>query len=184
MQGVVPCAGCAVGCYQCGGAALQPGDDAALAWDMGEIYGQANPTTLPAPTTSSLARTVVMWPRSGTFARLDIEDAERCQGMEPGHTALPPGSEAGSLKPPQVRTERFKCVGNALHGKVWPTHASILFSCRRLSLLQAPSITTAAFAGAWGDISQDASDKGVRIKSHDSGPRRPAAVHAAWSYER
>jgi hypothetical protein len=117
QQGLVPCTGCAGGCYQCGDAALQPGANPAIAWDMGEIYGLTDPTRLPAPTTSSLSRTVVMWPESGLYARLHIEDAERSQGMEAGHTALPPG-ECGSLTPAQIQLERFKCVGNALHGEV------------------------------------------------------------------
>jgi hypothetical protein len=110
---------------------------------MGEIYGLANPTRLPAPTTSSLARTVIMWPDTECYSRLNIEDAERCQGLEAGHTALPHSAiqvackhleaqtpalphsviaacrEIEALTPAQALTARFHCVGNGLHGEVW-----------------------------------------------------------------
>jgi hypothetical protein len=126
LQGLVPCTGCAGGCYQCGETAIQPGNDTALAWDMGELYGLARPTRLPAPTTSSLSRTVVMWPQTGCFAKLHIEDAERSQGLEAGHTALPPSHKSKTLSPLltplQVLSKRFKCVGNGLHGQVRPLH--------------------------------------------------------------
>ena len=80
-----------------------------------ELMGKANPTCLPAPTTCGWARTVIMWPLEGTFCRLDIRDAERAQGLQPGHTAVDsaePGDTDG------VRTKRFELVGNALPGEV------------------------------------------------------------------
>lgn len=119
----MPCKGCAGGCYQCVESGIKPGANAALAWDMSEIYGLADTSRLPAPTTSSLARTITMWPESQLYARLHIEDAERMQGLQPGHTALPSESSSSrskklELTPAQVLTERFRCVGNALHGEV------------------------------------------------------------------
>jgi hypothetical protein len=74
-----------------------------------------------------------MWPDTGCFASLHIEDAERAQGMEPGHTALPLATELANtlegadLSPAQALTERFKCVGNALNGKVCTCHLIIIF---------------------------------------------------------
>jgi hypothetical protein len=118
LQGLVPCDGCPSRCYQCAETALQPGANAALAWDTGEVYGLSTPTRLPAPTTSSLMRTVVMWPEDGCFAQLHIEDAERCQGMQPGHTALPADVQGNTRTPSQVLQHRFRCVGNGLHGQV------------------------------------------------------------------
>lgn len=86
-----------------------------LAWNMGDIYGSSNPTRLPAPTTCSWSQTWIMWPLEGYFCKLHILDAERAQGLPPGHTArdgADPGNTEGS------RTQRFKCVGNALPGEV------------------------------------------------------------------
>jgi hypothetical protein len=62
-----------------------------------------------------------MWPESGLFAKLSIEDAERSQGLEEGYTALPPTLKSKTLTPAQVLSERFKCVGNGFHGQVWLT---------------------------------------------------------------
>ena len=120
MQGILRCDGCGCdGCAQCGCAGDAKQVRKTLAWDIGEIYGHAEPTTLPAPTTSSLARTVVMWPGSGQFAQLDIRDAERAQGLSPGHTEIPNLPEGlKGLSAAGVLAQRFKCVGNALHGKV------------------------------------------------------------------
>ena len=100
---------------------------AVLAWDKGEVYGKADPATLPSPTTVSLARTVLMW-RGGAafahaFAMLDIRDAERAQGLEAGYTELPADViRKLKLTPTQVVASRFKCVGNALPGKVRSQH--------------------------------------------------------------
>lgn len=99
---------------------MQPGVNAALAWDMGDIHGMTRPDRLPAPTTTSLARTIVMWPESGRFVKLDIGDAERSQGLQEGHTALPPNVIGPTLNAAQVLKQRFKCVGNGLHGQVSP----------------------------------------------------------------
>ena len=108
-------------CYQCG---EKNGEDA-LAWDLGEIYGLANPTRLPSPTTCSLARTVVLRPHGGTISRLGIRDAERAQGLRAGHTAVA-GEDASRYTEKSLLKARFRCVGNALPGMVGPpaaTHA-------------------------------------------------------------
>lgn len=89
----------------------------ALAWDLGEIYGLADPSRLPSPTTSSLARTVVMRPERGSITRLHISDAERAQGMKPGHTSPTPAQEASHSMKGLLKI-RFRCVGNALPGLV------------------------------------------------------------------
>ena len=105
-----PCVGCDVGCFQCAPATLKPAAKVALACDTGDLFGAALPLSLPAPTKSSLGRTVVIYPEDGevgAFCQLHIEDAERSQGLAPGYTEA-----AGS------RTQRFKQVGNAVHAKV------------------------------------------------------------------
>lgn len=118
MQGVEGCSGCGK-CAACSQSGEPQGEGAALAWDLGEIYGLAVPTRLPAPTTSSLARTVVCYTEPLRYAQLDIRDAERAQGLEPDHTRLPEDSPSvQGMTPAQLRAKRFHCVGNALHGKV------------------------------------------------------------------
>lgn len=93
-----------------------------MAWDMGEIGGLSKPDRLPAPTTSSLARTVIVRPEPLSFCRLDIRDAERAQGLEPDYTWLPASAApVAALTAVQLRAKRFTCVGNALLGKVWLT---------------------------------------------------------------
>jgi hypothetical protein len=117
MQGLAPCSGCMDGCYQCAGAGIAAGENCALAWDLGEIYGLTDPSRLPSPTTSSLARTVIMRPEAGTIQRLHIEDAERAQGLPAGYTSLPDVQESGCSQKAVLKT-RFRCVGNALPGEV------------------------------------------------------------------
>jgi hypothetical protein len=53
-QGSSPCAGCRDSCYQCCERGIREGEDAALAWNLGEIYGLSDPSRLPSPTTTSL----------------------------------------------------------------------------------------------------------------------------------
>jgi hypothetical protein len=117
LQGLTPCGGCNDRCYQCGEKDARCGEDSAYAWDLGEIYGLANPTRLPSPTTSSLARTVIIRPHEGTFSSLDIRDAERAQGMAAGYTAVPMEHTEHYTQKGLLKT-RFRCVGNALPGKV------------------------------------------------------------------
>ena len=118
VQGVTGCADCG-SCASCTGGISVNDAGAAVAWDLGEIYGLAEPCKLPAPTTTSLARTVVCYAHSRTWAQLDIRDAERAQGLQPDHTWLPEDSQARSgLTAAQLRATRFRCVGNALHGGV------------------------------------------------------------------
>jgi hypothetical protein len=117
MQGLAPCSGCMDRCYQCASSGIAPGENCALAWDLGEIYGLADPSRLPSPTTRSLARTVIMRPEAGTIGRLHIEDAKRAQGLPPGYTSVP-GIQDGSCSAKAVLKTRFRCVGNALPGEV------------------------------------------------------------------
>jgi hypothetical protein len=117
LQGLAPCEGCNDLCYQCGEEDDRCGEDTAYAWDLGEIYGLSNPTRLPSPTTSSLRRTVIMRPHTGTITRLDIADAERAQGLPVGYTALP-AEDTDSYTVKGVLNARFHCVGNALPGMV------------------------------------------------------------------
>lgn len=115
VQGLAACTGCRSGCYQCAPEKIAKGEHTVLSWDLGEIYGASSPTSLPSPTTNSLARTVLMWPEAGLYSRLHIKDAERAQGMQPGHTELP-GQQGRAGKTGDA--VRFKCVGNALPGQV------------------------------------------------------------------
>lgn len=96
---------------------------AVIAWDKGEVCGKTDPTTLPSATTVSFARTVIISPGTWQFAMLDIRDAERAQGLEPGHTEVSVDFiRKLKLTPLQVLERRFKCVGNALPGKVRSQH--------------------------------------------------------------
>jgi hypothetical protein len=117
MQGLAPCSGCMDRCYQCAGVGIEAGENCALAWDLGEIYGLTDPSRLPSPTTSSLARTVIMRPEAGTIQRLHIEDAERAQGLPAGYTSLPDVQVSACSQKAVLKT-RFRCVGNALPGEV------------------------------------------------------------------
>jgi hypothetical protein len=127
LQGLHPCDGCREGCYQCAGKDIDP-EDATLAWDLGEIYGLANPTRLPSPTTTSLSRTIIMRPRLGTITKLSIGDAERAQGLPAGYTALPTEQSACYKGNVQLK-HRFRCVGNTLPGMVasplYPGHGIV-----------------------------------------------------------
>lgn len=97
------------GCYQC--SSLMSGDgESALAWDLGEIYGLSDPTRLPSPTTNSCSRTVVLLPKTCSAVHLDIRDAERVQGLQPGYTVAPTAGVRAAL------SCRWQCVGNALPG--------------------------------------------------------------------
>lgn len=119
VQGLAACTGCRGGCYQCAPVQLAKGENAVLTWDLGEIFGASNPTSLPSPTTSSLSRTILMWPEAGLYSRLHIADAERAQGLKPGHTALPEVLvKSGKFGHGECRSARFKCVGNAMPGEV------------------------------------------------------------------
>lgn len=118
VQGITGCGACGR-CAACSNAAQIGVAGAALAWDMGEICGLAKPDRLPAPTTSSLARTIIVRPEPLSFCRLDIRDAERAQGMEADYTWLPATAEpVAALTAVQLRAKRFACVGNGLVGKV------------------------------------------------------------------
>jgi hypothetical protein len=117
MQGLEPCPGCPDRCYQCGNKGFQAGEDGVLAWDVGEIFGLSDPSRLPAPTTVSLARTVIMRPERGSVTRINIQDAERAQGMQVGHTAVTPAEEAACDEKTNLAL-RFRCVGNAMPGVV------------------------------------------------------------------
>lgn len=123
VQGLAACTGCRSGCYQCAPVHLAKGEHTVLTWDMGEIFGASNPTSLPSPTTSSLSRTVLMWPEAGLYSRLHINDAERAQGLKAGHTALlERQARDGRSGHADCRSARFKCVGNAMPGEVSSAH--------------------------------------------------------------
>jgi hypothetical protein len=132
VQGLEPCTGCLDTCYQCGKRGIQAGEDAALAWDSGEIYGLSDPTRLPSPTTASLARTVIMRPERGTITQLHILDAERAQGMQEEHTSLTRGQSEKHI-PKKILELRFRCVGNALPGLVRFVLATIIATCRAVA---------------------------------------------------
>lgn len=89
---------------------------------MGETGGLSDPTRLPAPTTSSLMRTWVMYPEQGSFVSLKVEDAERSQGLEPGHTALS-RAEYPKCTDREAELKRWEAVGNGLHGEVSTTYS-------------------------------------------------------------
>lgn len=109
MQGLVECGGCREGCFHC---APPPRHAATVfCWNTGEVFGAANPTLLPAPTTNSHSRIVLVWAAVGTFSKLDIVDAERAQGLPPDYTLV-----AGSQLATKAR--RFQCAGTALPGQV------------------------------------------------------------------
>ena len=96
----------------CSPAQLRRGETPDVAWNICEVYGCSNPTCLPASTTTSWLRTVLIWPLQGVFCKLHIEDAEAAQGLLRGHTAINPQN------PDADRAARFKCVGNAQPGQV------------------------------------------------------------------
>lgn len=107
----LPTGTCGQGCYLC--KLLDRTE--AMAWNLGEIAGLADPTRLPAPTTNSLDRTVVVFPETEAYCRVHIKDAERLQGLTPDHTHLPDG---GGLTAAAERAKRFMVVGNGLQGEV------------------------------------------------------------------
>lgn len=109
MQGIHACGWCSAGCYQCAPATLAPGKHTAVAFDVGDMFGSAQPFSVPAPTTSSLYRRIIMWPEGGegwAFCTPHIEDAERLNVLESGHTVGLP------------ITVHYMMVGNANHAKV------------------------------------------------------------------
>jgi hypothetical protein len=119
MQGLEPCPGCRNICYQCGKKGIRAGQDAAHAWDIGELFALSDPTRLPSPTTNSLARTVIMHPERGSITRLHIWDAERAQGMKVGHTCVTLGEVTASSQKSFLKL-RFRFVGNAVTGMRQP----------------------------------------------------------------
>lgn len=159
LQGLEPCFGCIDVCYQCGERGLTAGDNAALAWDLGEIYGLGDPTRLPSPTTSSLARTVVMHPEQGTVTRLHVTDAERAQGMMPGHTRLTPEQEE-KYSAKSLLKARFRCVGNAVPGVV-RLSAATPYTAYSPGELRADGLGCAA--GAWGALPPHCAHPGLSV---------------------
>jgi hypothetical protein len=154
-------------------------DSLALAWDLGEIYGLSNPTRLPSPTTSNLARTIIMRPCAGTITRLGIRDAERAQGLPAGYTELPTGQECNQRR---ELTHRFRCVGNALPGMVaTPIIISVVPILRMHALLKLQLTSRLSLlTGVRRDPSAHGPPGGLPPKDDDSAVCATACLLATW----
>jgi len=119
---------CGQPCYQCAPEAQGEKNPAVVSWNTAEVTGLSMAGQLPAPTTRSWTSTVLCFPTRqqrphGQWASLDIADAERAQGFEPGHTEV--GDEDRALQQlgvtytaAQYLKKRFHCIGNAVYGPV------------------------------------------------------------------